>query len=229
MATEPTIHTVQLGDPGERCAECGAALAPDQRYCLACGHRRADARIPFMEILAPAAGQAAGPPSGPGTAPAGAAGAAVPPAAVQASRQRSNLILLAGLACLLVALGIGVLLGQAGADNGSSQPQVVSVSGAGAAPAAAAATGAAAGAAAGSSAAKKSGSASKGGSSSSKSSSSGSTASSAPTNPQVQSLDTGDPAQNQKNSAKLPKTIVSGGKPPPKAKPKTGGFDATIG
>ncbi len=34
------------------CASCGAPLAGDQRYCLACGERRADARVPFAEVLA---------------------------------------------------------------------------------------------------------------------------------------------------------------------------------
>jgi hypothetical protein len=28
------------GRAGERCTECGTPLAPDQRYCLSCGHRR---------------------------------------------------------------------------------------------------------------------------------------------------------------------------------------------
>ena len=36
---------------GVPCAECGAPLAEDQRYCLNCGQRRADARLPFLEVL----------------------------------------------------------------------------------------------------------------------------------------------------------------------------------
>jgi phosphatidylinositol-3-phosphatase len=36
------------------CQACGAPLAADQRWCLECGARRAEARIPFLEILAPA-------------------------------------------------------------------------------------------------------------------------------------------------------------------------------
>jgi hypothetical protein len=40
-----------LGHDGEPCAECGAPLAHDQRYCLNCGRRRAAARIPFLEVL----------------------------------------------------------------------------------------------------------------------------------------------------------------------------------
>jgi hypothetical protein len=49
MSTEPTAR--RLGDENERCLNCGAGLALDQRYCLNCGERRAEARVPFMEIL----------------------------------------------------------------------------------------------------------------------------------------------------------------------------------
>lgn len=45
-----------LGDAGDRCGTCGVPLAGDQRYCLNCGSRRAEARIPFMEILGQRAG-----------------------------------------------------------------------------------------------------------------------------------------------------------------------------
>ena len=33
----------------ERCSACGAALAPDQRYCVECGQRRGPARVPLMD------------------------------------------------------------------------------------------------------------------------------------------------------------------------------------
>ena len=49
MTTE--LHRPALGVEGEPCAVCGAALASDQRYCLNCGARRADARVPFLEFL----------------------------------------------------------------------------------------------------------------------------------------------------------------------------------
>jgi len=38
-ATGPAGDDVP-GRPGGACAECGTPLAPDQRYCLSCGHRR---------------------------------------------------------------------------------------------------------------------------------------------------------------------------------------------
>lgn len=61
-----------LGATGEACRECGAALAPDQRYCLTCGLARADARVELETLYAPAAPPAlpsrppapAGPPRG---------------------------------------------------------------------------------------------------------------------------------------------------------------------
>ncbi|MFL5474017.1 MAG: hypothetical protein ACJ8AM_16805, partial [Gemmatimonadales bacterium] len=46
-----TITTPMPAVAPEACASCGAQLAGDQRYCLNCGARRGDARVPFMEIL----------------------------------------------------------------------------------------------------------------------------------------------------------------------------------
>jgi hypothetical protein len=48
---ESSLHRPVLGAEGEPCAVCGAALAADQRYCLNCGARRADARLPFLDLL----------------------------------------------------------------------------------------------------------------------------------------------------------------------------------
>jgi hypothetical protein len=43
--------TEQLGQPGEGCPSCGSPLAPDQRYCLECGHRRSASRVPYAQLL----------------------------------------------------------------------------------------------------------------------------------------------------------------------------------
>lgn len=68
MATQD-IHAPKLGEVGETCRACGAALADDQRYCLNCGERRTGPRLEFGEIFGPPPGsQATG------------AGAAAPPA-----------------------------------------------------------------------------------------------------------------------------------------------------
>jgi hypothetical protein len=129
---------VRFAAEGEPCGSCGAPLAADQRYCLACGTRRADARLPFLDILRhDATGHAA-----PLAAPAAAA---VPVLSTGvAERARANTGLIAGVGVLLLAMLIGVLVGS-GLGNGDSataaadpKPVVVSVGGVAAAPAVAA-------------------------------------------------------------------------------------------
>lgn len=91
-------HAPTLGDEGEPCAGCGTKLAADQRYCLNCGRRRAEARLPFMEILA------------------GAAEPAEPPPDERRrsllSREPTAVLGVAALALFGLALGIGVLIGR---------------------------------------------------------------------------------------------------------------------
>ena len=59
---------------GDQCPNCGASMAPDQRYCLECGHRRGDPRLPFMDaVVFMDAVEAAGPA---GTGPTAATGSA---------------------------------------------------------------------------------------------------------------------------------------------------------
>jgi hypothetical protein len=191
-----TITTQMPALAAETCANCGAQLSDDQRYCLNCGARRGDARVPFMEILG---GRAGGPPP---TAVAGARGPTDP-------RSSRNLTIVASIGCLLLALGVGVLIGHGGRDKGSSgstQPQVISVQGGGASSAAPAAAGAGAAKTAGNSAKGKSG----GSASSSKKSHA--------TNSAIKKLNNLSPEQYQKQSQKLPKTVGTGGKPPPKDK-----------
>lgn len=111
---------------GDNCPNCGTSLAPDQRYCLACGHRRGDPRLPFMDAVVfmesakqPATAQAA------------------PTTATPAPDRRpfisANASLVAGVATLILAIGVGVLIGRSG-DSGSSNaaapaPQVITVGG----------------------------------------------------------------------------------------------------
>jgi hypothetical protein len=37
--------------PSANCTSCGAELAPDQRYCLACGHPCSPVRLAFLDVL----------------------------------------------------------------------------------------------------------------------------------------------------------------------------------
>lgn len=194
-----TITTQMPAVAAETCASCGAQLAGDQRYCLNCGARRGDARVPFMEIL------------GGRAAPAVAAPAAVGGAG--AARSQRNLTIVASIGCLLLALGVGVLIGHGGRDRtpaSSSPAQVISVQGGGAA---------AAPAAAGAAGSKKAGKAKKGGAGSASSA-----GASHATNKAIKNLDKLSPEQYQKQSQKLPKTVGTGGKAPPQDnKPAAGG------
>ena len=215
MATQD-IHAPTLGAQGEPCASCGAPLAADQRYCLECGTRRAEARLAFRDILT-------GPAPPPGAAPPGAPAPADPPPA------RAGLAFLAGLLCLLVALGVGVLIGRSGDDTPTAAttppPQVITVNGS--APASttpAAGSGDSSGATSTDSSSSSSSSKStKGDSGSSGASSSKSSKSS---NKSVKDLDSSSGSDYQKKSEKLPKEVGTGGKAPPKDnKPAGGGSD----
>lgn len=99
------------------CPNCHARMAPDQRYCLTCGNRRGEPRLPFMDAVKFMESMH--------QPPAAAAAAAAP----QPPRQRfaAGTTLIAGVATLVLAIGVGVLIGQSG-ENGSqqaAQPQEV--------------------------------------------------------------------------------------------------------
>jgi hypothetical protein len=116
-ATEEDAPTTELvtGVVGDRCANCQAPLAPDQRYCVNCGERRGRPRFSYESMAAQAAPAAAGGP--------------VPPR--QRARFSSGTTLVAGVATLLIAMGVGVLIGN---DSNSTParapaPQVITVGG----------------------------------------------------------------------------------------------------
>ncbi|PTL60626.1 hypothetical protein [Paraconexibacter algicola] len=142
MTDTHLLHQPRLGRPGETCRSCSAPLATDQRYCLNCGARRADAPLRFLDEPGTAAavgGHASPPvpPDPPGTLRLAAA-AVPPPAArrggVLASSDRP-VTLVAAAATMLLALGVGVAIGNAG-DGDGKRPTVITVGGV-AAPAAA--------------------------------------------------------------------------------------------
>jgi hypothetical protein len=199
------INRPLLGEPNAPCRTCGAPLAADQRYCLQCGTRRAEARLPFLEILARQV------PAG-----AGAADATKTTTVRQTGptawlgRVSANAAAVAGVACLLLALGVGVLIGGIGSDDSvasSGAPQIITVGGA--APAAApAATSAPATT---ETTPQDTTTTAKKTSSKKHSSSKTSTTSSA-----VKDLGTSSGSDYAKKSEKLPKTLGTGGAPPPK-------------
>jgi hypothetical protein len=134
MATREPVHMPMLGEHGEPCARCGSALADDQRYCLECGLRRADARVAFMDVLgAPGVAARGAPPVGP-TVPVAPAALASRPAGQAITPGMAAV----GVGLAVLFLGVGVLVGRSGDNSGSGKaqaPQVVTVGGA--APAAA--------------------------------------------------------------------------------------------
>src|SRR5258705_1513449 len=91
LMTSPTDEeTTELTAPpvaasSERCPNCGAGMAPDQRYCIQCGERRTGGglrdALPRTQTTAPAA---------------------APP---RRARLSANSSLIAGIATLLIAMG----------------------------------------------------------------------------------------------------------------------------
>ncbi|HEY6758684.1 MAG TPA: hypothetical protein VI318_04315 [Baekduia sp.] len=208
------INRPLLGEPSQPCRTCGAPLAADQRYCLQCGTRRADARLPFLEILAQ-------------QVPRTAAAAQVTTTTTTArgprglfSRMSTNAAAVAGVACLVLALGVGVLIGNSGGDGTSAaSPQIITVGGAApaAAPAAAAVAPAATTAAPADTATTPGSSGKRGATSrSSKKDTSSSSASSKAAKTALKNLDKTSGTDYSKKSAKLPKQLGTGGKAPPK-------------
>lgn len=126
MHTEPEPATPQIHaatvQGGDQCASCGALLAADQRYCLECGQRRGDPRLPFMDavVLMDAVRR-------PAQAPP-------PPPKKKRSGISPNAALITGVGTLLLALGIGVLIGRSGnheVAQTAAAPQIIKVGGAG--------------------------------------------------------------------------------------------------
>jgi hypothetical protein len=122
-----TVHLVPEPDsPTHRgkCPRCSATMADDQRYCLVCGERRGDPRVPLVRDAPPV--------------PA----AAVPPAAVVPPPRSAAPLWVGAVAVLLIAMGVGVLIGRSGHETvtpaRSAAPITVKVPAAGAAAPAAA-------------------------------------------------------------------------------------------
>jgi len=100
----------------EQCAACGAAMASDQRYCVECGQRRGPARVPTLDALGERSPQADS-------------------TRRPSRRQRlsPNSTLIAGVGTLLLALGVGVLIGRSGNNSSAKAPpaQIVTIAGGG--------------------------------------------------------------------------------------------------
>ena len=107
--TEPQLLATALGD---KCSNCGAPMAEDQRYCIECGTRRGKGRYAMV--------------SSGSSAPMAAGGYSLS----RRSWLTANSSLLLGVAVLLIAMGVGVLIGRA--SNGSTPKagsQVIKIEG----------------------------------------------------------------------------------------------------
>ncbi len=127
----------EQGGAGASCANCSAPLAPDQRYCLACGQPASPVRLAFLDVLqAEAQPYAGGQSQVVGALPPGYAPMAESVSGASAwMRRYSGLFGL--LSVLLLAIVVGLLVGhwvtQSKAPSGS---QVIKVEGLSSAPAA---------------------------------------------------------------------------------------------
>ena len=100
----------------DRCPACDSTLALDQRYCVECGERCGAPRLPFTDGATQHAQQAPGSQPRPGR-----------------TRSSVNSTLLAGIGTLLLAMGVGVLIGRSGSGaalkSASPAVQVVTIPG----------------------------------------------------------------------------------------------------
>jgi hypothetical protein len=137
-----SVQPIPSETPELTCANCGAGLLADQRYCLSCGHPCSPVRLAFLDVLqgeqvgrpsyAPSAGSLA-----PATLELTAAGYA--PLGEQTGtsgwlRRYSGLFSL--LSVLVLCLLVGLLVGHWATQSKQSGPQIIKVEGLSAAPAA---------------------------------------------------------------------------------------------
>jgi len=116
--SEPDAPTLVHGTQGDQCTHCGSPLAADQRFCLNCGTRRAERRVPVEATRAPSPALEGG--AGRRLAPAGG------PPAVQRLGGAWGVA-----ALLLLALGVGVIIGSLGGDDApvAATPPEVTIAG----------------------------------------------------------------------------------------------------
>jgi hypothetical protein len=114
----PTGQLLLGGAVGDRCVNCGAPLAADQHYCIHCGERRGTSRFSPADTTGHTLQT---------TTPV-----AEPPGQGPARRPSYGTTLVAGIATLLLALGVGVEIGRISNNNDGTkapQAQVITVNG----------------------------------------------------------------------------------------------------
>jgi hypothetical protein len=119
VSTESIASTPPRPAATASCASCGAALAEDQRYCLQCGERIAPPSSVLLGGVPSPASAAAQPPASsvvpPGYPPPGT------PGGDGGGERRGNAVtIIAGVGVLLLAMGVGVLIGRSSASKSSA-------------------------------------------------------------------------------------------------------------
>jgi hypothetical protein len=111
----PTLTNLPTTSSRDHCGSCGAPLTPDQRYCVECGQRRGRSRVEFMDRIVPAAEPAKEPVS-----------------ERRLPRFSPNAALIAAVGTLILAMGVGVLIGRwaTSEKGGSTQVKLVNLGGA---------------------------------------------------------------------------------------------------
>jgi hypothetical protein len=121
VSTE-SIASPQPGASGAEtpcCPACGSPVAPDQRYCLECGERQAQTSEFLRSGVPLGSSSPATPPTPPGTG------------ATDDAPRKDTVSLLAGVGVLLLAIGVGVLIGRSGGSSKQSPAPIQVVTQAG--------------------------------------------------------------------------------------------------
>jgi hypothetical protein len=128
VSTE-SIASTEQGAAAASCASCGSPLAEDQRYCLQCGERIAPSSSvllggPPSAVAATTAQHPTAQLAPPGYPPPGTRGATGGD-----ERRGSAVTIIAGVGVLLLAMGVGVLIGRSSANQpiAPAAPAVISV------------------------------------------------------------------------------------------------------
>jgi len=95
----------------EQCPSCGVHVTPGQRYCLSCGARCGEPRLPIMDAVTFM------------DAMKQPRDASTPPPQRPQRRVSPNMALFATIGVLLLAMGVGVLIGRSGNRSVVTAPQ----------------------------------------------------------------------------------------------------------
>lgn len=121
----PLVSSTTIVAPGEACPSCRALLAADQRYCVECGERIGDPRLPFMD------GRTEPEPTQPQLPAYPVLPYNAPPTAPK-GKWSSTVALLGTIGVLLLSMGVGVLIGDkngGGASTAAQQPVIIGAAG----------------------------------------------------------------------------------------------------